>query len=126
MPALILPNHNSVSRTIPIQIATYIEARINEAPLDDEEIEDNRLRLIFTCCHPALPPEGQVALTLGEICGLPCRSVSQTGRIPEARAEAARRQGARHRRTVHQDQGAHGRFLDSGSRRPLRTGNMGE
>ena len=33
------------------------DARINEAPHEDEEIEDDRLRLIFTCCHPALPPE---------------------------------------------------------------------
>jgi RNA polymerase sigma-70 factor (ECF subfamily) len=49
-------------------LAAYIE-RINEAPLDEEEIEDDRLRLIFTCCHPALPPEGQVALTLREVCG---------------------------------------------------------
>ena len=38
------------------------EARINEAPLDEEEIEDDRLRLIFTCCHPAPHPGGQVAL----------------------------------------------------------------
>jgi RNA polymerase sigma factor (sigma-70 family) len=51
-------------------LARYTKARINEAPLDDEEIEDDRLRLIFTCCHPALPPEGQIALTLREICGL--------------------------------------------------------
>src|SRR6476659_3837567 len=50
--------------------ALYMEARINEPSLDDEEIEDDRLRLIFTCCHPALPPEGQLALTLREICGL--------------------------------------------------------
>jgi RNA polymerase sigma-70 factor, ECF subfamily len=39
--------------------ALYLEARINEAPHEDEEIEDDRLRLIFTCCHPALPPEGR-------------------------------------------------------------------
>jgi RNA polymerase sigma-70 factor (ECF subfamily) len=37
--------------------ALSMEACINEASLDDEEIEDDRLRLIFTCCHPALPPE---------------------------------------------------------------------
>jgi RNA polymerase sigma-70 factor, ECF subfamily len=49
-------------------LAAYIK-RISQAPLDDEEIEDDRLRLIFTCCHPALPPEGQVALTLREVCG---------------------------------------------------------
>jgi Sigma-70 region 2 len=35
-------------------LALYLEARINEAPHEDEEIEDDRLRLIFTCCHPSL------------------------------------------------------------------------
>src|SRR5580658_1147406 len=45
-------------------LVAHIESRVNHEPLDDEEIEDDRLRLIFTCCHPALPPEGQVALTL--------------------------------------------------------------
>jgi RNA polymerase sigma-70 factor, ECF subfamily len=53
------------------------EARSNEASLDDEEIEDDRLRLIFTCCHPALPPEGQVALTLREICGLTTEEIAR-------------------------------------------------
>jgi RNA polymerase sigma-70 factor (ECF subfamily) len=37
---------------------------------DDDQVEDDRLRLIFTCCHPALSPSTQVALTLREICGL--------------------------------------------------------
>jgi len=54
------------------------EARIREASLDDaDEIEDDRLRLIFTCCHPALPPEGQVALTLREICGLTTEEIAR-------------------------------------------------
>jgi RNA polymerase sigma-70 factor (ECF subfamily) len=57
--------------------ALYMEARINEPALDDEEIEDDRLRLIFTCCHPALPPEGQVALTLREICGLTTEEIAR-------------------------------------------------
>ncbi|MGA8101636.1 MAG: RNA polymerase sigma factor [Candidatus Acidiferrales bacterium] len=62
--------------------ALYTEARINEASLhneeiDDQEIEDDRLRLIFTCCHPALPPEGQVALTLREICGLTTEEIAR-------------------------------------------------
>src|SRR5690348_4272842 len=52
-------------------------ARIDDAPIDDEEIEDDRLRLIFTCCHPALPPEGQVALTLREICGLTTEEIAR-------------------------------------------------
>jgi RNA polymerase sigma-70 factor, ECF subfamily len=37
---------------------------------DDESVEDDQLRLIFTCCHPALPQEAQVAMTLREVCGL--------------------------------------------------------
>jgi RNA polymerase sigma-70 factor, ECF subfamily len=58
-------------------LALYLEARISGAPYDDEEIEDDRLRLIFTCCHPALPPEGQVALTLREICGLTTEEIAR-------------------------------------------------
>jgi RNA polymerase sigma-70 factor (ECF subfamily) len=59
-----------------IDLALYIEARMNEAP-QEEEIEDDRLRLIFTCCHPALPPEGQVALTLREVCGLTTEEIAR-------------------------------------------------
>jgi RNA polymerase sigma-70 factor, ECF subfamily len=43
---------------------------------DDEDIEDDRLRLIFTCCHPALSPEAQVALTLREVCGLTTEEIA--------------------------------------------------
>src|SRR5215468_5617988 len=57
------------------------EERDHEASLgkekDDAEIEDDRLRLIFTCCHPALPPEGQVALTLREVCGLTTEEIAR-------------------------------------------------
>jgi len=56
--------------------ALSLEAQINETPVDDEAIEDDRLRLIFTCCHPAVPPEGQVALTLREICGLTTEEIA--------------------------------------------------
>lgn len=41
-----------------------------------EDVEDDRLRLIFTCCHPALAPEGQVALTLREVCGLTTEAIA--------------------------------------------------
>jgi RNA polymerase sigma-70 factor (ECF subfamily) len=44
---------------------------------DPEELEDDRLRLIFTCCHPALPPDAQVALTLREICGLTTEEIAR-------------------------------------------------
>jgi RNA polymerase sigma-70 factor (ECF subfamily) len=47
-------------------------------PADEEEgVEDDRLRLIFTCCHPALPPEGRVALTLREVCGLTTEEIAR-------------------------------------------------
>jgi RNA polymerase sigma-70 factor (ECF subfamily) len=45
--------------------------------LDDEGIEDDRLRLIFTCCHPALPPDARVALTLREVCGLTTEEIAR-------------------------------------------------
>jgi RNA polymerase sigma-70 factor, ECF subfamily len=47
------------------------------AALEDESIEDDRLRLIFTCCHPALPPEARVALTLREVCGLTTEEIAR-------------------------------------------------
>jgi RNA polymerase sigma-70 factor (ECF subfamily) len=43
---------------------------------ESEEVEDDRLRLIFTCCHPALPPAAQVALTLREVCGLTTEEIA--------------------------------------------------
>ena len=57
-------------------LALYLEARVNEGP-EPEEIEDDRLRLIFTCCHPAVAPEGQVALTLREVCGLTTEEIAR-------------------------------------------------
>jgi RNA polymerase sigma-70 factor (ECF subfamily) len=44
---------------------------------DDEQIEDDRLRLIFTCCHPVLSPEARVALTLREVCGLTTEEIAR-------------------------------------------------
>ncbi|HKD59671.1 MAG TPA: RNA polymerase sigma factor [Terracidiphilus sp.] len=59
-------------------LVAHMESRVNDVSLEeDEEIEDDRLRLIFTCCHPALPPEGQVALTLREICGLTTEQIAR-------------------------------------------------
>ncbi|HEX7215026.1 MAG TPA: RNA polymerase sigma factor [Methylomirabilota bacterium] len=46
-------------------------------PGEAEDIEDDRLRLIFTCCHPALPPDAQVALTLREVCGLTTEEIAR-------------------------------------------------
>ncbi|MFC3550946.1 RNA polymerase sigma factor [Lysobacter cavernae] len=47
------------------------------ADSNDEELEDDRLRLIFTCCHPALPPDAQVALTLREVCDLTTEEIAR-------------------------------------------------
>ncbi|HTZ96609.1 MAG TPA: RNA polymerase sigma factor [Terriglobales bacterium] len=60
-------------------LTLHIESQLNQASAGDtdEEIEDDRLRLIFTCCHPALPPEGQVALTLREVCGLTTEEIAR-------------------------------------------------
>jgi RNA polymerase sigma-70 factor, ECF subfamily len=44
---------------------------------DEQSVEDDRLRLIFTCCHPALPPDGQLALTLREVCGLTTEEIAR-------------------------------------------------
>lgn len=57
-------------------LALHLEAQANGAP-QEEEVEDDRLRLIFTCCHPALPSEGQVALTLREVCGLTTEEIAR-------------------------------------------------
>jgi RNA polymerase sigma-70 factor, ECF subfamily len=59
------------------ELIAHIESRANVTPLDDEEIEDDRLRLIFTCCHPGLAPEAQVALTLREVCGLTTEEIAR-------------------------------------------------
>ena len=63
-------------------LLVHMELRVNDAlggneESVDEEIEDDRLRLIFTCCHPALPPEGRVALTLREVCGLTTEEIAR-------------------------------------------------
>jgi RNA polymerase sigma-70 factor (ECF subfamily) len=53
------------------ELAERLDARADDgAERDDPAVEDDRLRLIFTCCHPALSPDAQVAMTLREVCGL--------------------------------------------------------
>lgn len=49
----------------------------SEGVPDEDSVEDDRLRLIFTCCHPALSPEAQVALTLREVCGLTTEEIAR-------------------------------------------------
>ena len=97
--------------------------RGSQAVDDEESVEDDRLRLIFTCCHPALAPDVQVALTLREVCGLTTEEIASAfltapttvaqrivrakakirdARIPVSGAVAGRAAGpARHRAARH-------------------------
>lgn len=59
-----------------------LEAVPDEEAPQAEEIEDDRLRLIFTCCHPALAPDAQVALTLREVCGLTTEEIARAFLTP--------------------------------------------
>jgi RNA polymerase sigma-70 factor (ECF subfamily) len=59
-------------------MAEQVDSIADEAAdCDYEGIEDDRLRLVFTCCHPALAPDAQVALTLREVCGLTTEAIAQ-------------------------------------------------
>ncbi|MGB8887445.1 MAG: RNA polymerase sigma factor [Candidatus Korobacteraceae bacterium] len=61
------------------ELVRYLEAQGRSAETSDEEdsLEDDRLRLIFTCCHPSLAPEARVALTLREVCGLTTEEIAK-------------------------------------------------
>ena len=60
------------------ELAGRLAASAPDGPSPDtEELEDDRLRLIFTCCHPALPADAQVALTLREVCGLTTEAIAR-------------------------------------------------
>ncbi len=66
------------------ELVRYLEAQSSSAErsneedsLEDHGLEDDRLRLIFTCCHPSLPPEARVALTLREVCGLTTEEIAK-------------------------------------------------
>jgi RNA polymerase sigma-70 factor (ECF subfamily) len=62
--------------------AEQIAGRDAAAWADEESVEDDRLRLVFTCCHPALAPDGQIALTLREVCGLTTEEIAQAFLTP--------------------------------------------
>lgn len=59
------------------EIGHQIEAEMAEPEPDMQVIDDDTLRLIFTCCHPALPRDAQVAMTLREICGLTTEEIAR-------------------------------------------------
>jgi RNA polymerase sigma-70 factor (ECF subfamily) len=65
------------------ELARYLEMQLSSAQTSNEEdsvedgFEDDRLRLIFTCCHPSLAPDARVALTLREVCGLTTEEIAK-------------------------------------------------
>jgi len=61
------------------ELVRYLEAqsRSGETSTEDDSLEDDRLRLIFTCCHPSLAPEARIALTLREVCGLTTEEIAK-------------------------------------------------
>jgi len=66
------------------QLAHEIAEAVPAEEYDTAEIADERLRLIFTCCHPSLAPESQVALTLRTLCGLETDEIARAFLIPTA------------------------------------------
>jgi len=64
-------------------VAEQVDAAIADTPeWEGEGVEDDRLRLVFTCCHPALAADAQVALTLREVCGLTTEEIAQAFLTP--------------------------------------------
>jgi RNA polymerase sigma-70 factor (ECF subfamily) len=59
-----------------LSLAIHLET-VADGPGDPDVVDDDRLRLIFTCCHPALPPDAQIALTLREVCGLTTEEIAR-------------------------------------------------
>ena len=64
------------------ELGQRLESETPGAAGDASAVEDDRLRLIFTCCHPALPAEARVALTLREVCGLTTEEIARAFLIP--------------------------------------------
>jgi RNA polymerase sigma-70 factor, ECF subfamily len=58
------------------ELARRFETAVDPVAIDEQPLEDDRLRLVFTCCHPALPPNAQIALTLREVCGLTTEEIA--------------------------------------------------
>jgi RNA polymerase sigma-70 factor (ECF subfamily) len=64
-------------------VAEQVESLAEETPeWESDTVQDDRLRLIFTCCHPALSPDAQVALTLREVCGLTTEEIAHAFLTP--------------------------------------------
>jgi RNA polymerase sigma-70 factor (ECF subfamily) len=77
---------NAVRRaqSLRTKLPLLMEPEAEEMPdTDDDAIPDDRLRLVFTCCHPALAPEAQIALTLRLVCGVSTAEIASAFLVPE-------------------------------------------
>ena len=68
--------------SVPEIVARLEDGRVEPDERGDDGVEDDRLRLIFTCCHPALAPDAQSALTLREVCGLTTEEIASAFLTP--------------------------------------------
>jgi RNA polymerase sigma-70 factor (ECF subfamily) len=79
-----LRRQSRFTENIEPQLAYELSSAVQEPNYDSGEIPDDRLRLILTCCHPALAPDSQVALTLRILCGLETEEIARAFLVPTA------------------------------------------
>lgn len=72
----ILRRRSRFEKAVPELIKAVEESNSSTEDWDEAQYKDDHLRLIFTCCHPALPPSTQIALTLREVCGLTTEEIA--------------------------------------------------
>jgi RNA polymerase sigma-70 factor, ECF subfamily len=77
-------NQNLARKSVEIARSTELSVEPDGNDAEEEMLPDDRLRLIFTCCHPALPVEARVALTLRTVCGITTEEVSKAFLVPNA------------------------------------------
>lgn len=83
--ALDLLRHEAVrNRALPLLVIEADTLRRDDADTETQAVADDRLRLIFTCCHPALSPEAQAALTLRLVCGLTTPEIARVFLVSES------------------------------------------
>lgn len=70
-------SQDELVRHLEAQLSSLEKSNAEERSNDEDHLEDDRLRLIFTCCHPSLAPEAHVALTLREVCGLTTEEIAR-------------------------------------------------
>jgi RNA polymerase sigma-70 factor, ECF subfamily len=70
-------SEDELARYLEAQWSSLEESNAEARSIEEDHFEDDRLRLIFTCCHPSLPPEARVALTLREVCGLTTEEIAK-------------------------------------------------